>query len=221
MIDMVIEYFSGTLGKVELAGTVFSLICVYLAVKHNMLTWFFGILGVLCFGYLFYEYKLYSDAGLQILFFLPMQFLGYYWWKKAANENDDDEVVLSLTYGIFALVLVGIGAASLFNGYFMSNYTDASFPYADALTTWMSIAAQILMIMKFRESWVLWVSMDVIAIKIYYEKELYVTSGLYVIFLAMASYGLYKWYKGYAEQKKSKEEIRMYDIRNQTLDIGQ
>jgi nicotinamide mononucleotide transporter len=70
----------------------------------------------------------------------------------------------------------------------------------DALTTWMSIVAQILMIMKFRESWALWTAMDIIAIGIYFAKGLMVTSGLYVIFLVIAAVTTYLWYRDYAKQ---------------------
>ena len=90
MIEVVITYFSGTLGLVELAGTVASAICVYLAIKQNIWTWFWGAIGVLFFGYLFFQFNLYSDAGLQILFFLPCQAFGWYWWMKCGPKANDD-----------------------------------------------------------------------------------------------------------------------------------
>ena len=54
---------------------------------------------------------------------------------------------------------------------------------------------------KYLENWVWWITMDVIAINIYYAKELYVTSGLYVIFLGLATYGLWTWYKSMRTKK--------------------
>jgi len=202
MLEAIITYFSGTLGLVELAGTVASAICVYLAVKQNIWTWFWGAIGVILFGYLFFQFQLYSDAGLQILFFLPCQALGYYWWMKRGPNANDDLPVTTVSTNIRLLILIGIVIASGINGYFMANYTDASFPYVDALTTWMSIAAQILMIKKIWESWILWVSMDVIAIFVYAAKGLAVTSGLYVVFLILATMGGIAWYKSLKEQKE-------------------
>ena len=195
MVEAVITYFSGTLGLVELAGTVASAICVYLAVKQNIWTWFWGAIGVLFFGYLFYEYQLYSDAGLQILFFLPCQAMGYYWWMKRGPKANDDLPVTTIMTETRWMIIGGIILASAINGYLMATYTDASFPYVDALTTWMSIAAQILMIKKIWESWVLWVSMDIIAIGVYAAKGLVVTSGLYGVFLVLATMGGIAWYK--------------------------
>lgn len=197
IIEAVTTYFSGFWGQVELAGTAFSLLCVYLATKHNQWTWFFGILGVLCFGALFYEYHLYSDAGLQLLFFLPVQLWGFIAWRKMAVEASNKLVTTSLSlYGWFTSIGVVV-LFTLLNGGLMAKFTDASFPYIDAWTTWMSIVAQILMIRKFWESWVFWVVMDVVAIGVYYAKELYVTSGLYVLFLGLAISGGIKWYRNY------------------------
>jgi len=198
--EMIINYFSGFWGKVELFGTIFSVICVYLAAKHNQLTWIFGAAGVILFGALFYEFKLYSDAGLQV-FFLVMQVYGFMTWKRMAEESENESITLGLSVPAIALIVGSIGTLTGINGYFMSTYTDASFPYADALTTWMSIFAQILMIKKFWESWVIWVAMDAIAIFIYAAKGLYVVSGLYAVFLVMAAYGLVKWRKDFKEQE--------------------
>lgn len=201
IIMAVATYFSGTWGLVELAGTVFSLICVYLATKHNQWTWFFGALGVILFGLLFFEFKLYSDAALQILFFLPMQIWGFMKWRELSEKSANSSVTLSLKDKTWWGVVGSIVVLTVINGFGMATYTDASFPYADAWTTWMSVFAQILMIRKYWESWVLWVVMDIGAIYIYFAKGLFVVSGLYVVFLILATIGLIKWYQDWKSQK--------------------
>ncbi len=194
-VAAVVTYFSGTWGLIELAGTVASAICVWLAVKQNIWTWFWGAIGVCLFGPLFFHYALYSDAALQILFFLPMQALGWYWWKKKGPTHNDDLPVREMEGTSFAYILWAIMILAGINGYYMNDFTDAAFPYTDALTTWMSVAAQILMIKKFVESWVLWVAMDAIAIYVYAAKGLFVVSGLYGLFFVLATMGGIAWYK--------------------------
>jgi len=189
----VYNYFNHTWGYVELAGTIASLICVYLATKQNIWTWFWGALGVALFGPLFYHYNLYSDAGLQILFFLPLQYIGYRYWKS--NGPTDNKPVNIMSVSSFAWIAYFILILAYWNGLYMELNTDASYPYWDALTTWISIFASVLMLKKYLESWTLWITMDIIAIPIYYSKELYVVSGLYTIFLGLAIYGYYSWHK--------------------------
>jgi len=200
VIGVVLSYYSGVWGLVELAGTAFSLICVYLAIKHNQWTWFFGALGVLLFGVLFFEFKLYSDAALQILFFLPVQLWGFLKWREIAEQTDTNQTVLSLSQPSTLAIVFFIGMLTVINGYGMASFTDASFPYADAWTTWMSVFAQILMIKKYWQAWVLWIVMDVGAVYIYFAKGLFVVSGLYGVFLVLATMGLIKWYKDWKVQ---------------------
>lgn len=201
-----ITHFSGFWGQVELAGTVFSLLCVYLATKHNQWTWFFGALGVICFGALFYEYKLYSDAGLQILFFLPMQIWGFLYWRQIAAQTAMPTVTKSLELKSIVTITLAIAILTAVNGWLMFTYTDASFPFADAWTTWMSVFAQILMIRKYWQSWVLWFVMDIGAIYIYFVKGLFVTSGLYVVFLMIAFAGMVVWYHDWKRTQENMKE---------------
>jgi len=199
VVMAIVAYFSRTWGLVELVGTVFSLICVYLATKHNQWTWFFGVLGILCFGPLFYHSLLYSDAMLQILFFLPMQVWGYMKWQELSQQSNNQSITVSLRNDTVIYIVLAIAGLTLINGYLMSTYTIASFAYADAWTTWMSVFAQVLMIRKYWQAWLLWVIVDIGAIYIYFAKGMFMTSGLYAVFLVLASVGLYRWYRNYKQ----------------------
>lgn len=194
MWNLVLEYFSGFLGKLELAATILLIINVYLIAKQKLVNYFFGFFGVLIYGYIFLEYKLYSDIGLQWLFYAPLQIYGYYVWKYKGTKGLDSLVPTWLTSKQSIFTVATMSVMTLITGYFMSS-TDASFPYTDAFTTWMSVVASILLLWKKIENWIYWIIMDVVAVYVYYAKELYVTSGLYVIFLGLATYGLVTWLK--------------------------
>lgn len=201
MFDMIIQYFSGTLGMLELLATVLLIANVYLLAKQKLINYWFGLGGVLIFGYIFMEYQLYSDMLLQWVFYAPLQIVGFYVWKygKTLGEDksfgNDSMKVVTLDWKSRVGWVCLIVLVSLTLGSFMAMNTDASFPYADALTTVMSVVASLLMLKKILENWVIWIAMDLIAIPIYYQKELYITSGLYIIFLCLASYGLFSWIK--------------------------
>ena len=57
----------------------------------------------------------------------------------------------------------------------------------------MSLAATWLMAKKKLDSWYFWISVDVVAIGVYYYKELYMTCGLYAVFLVLATIGYFTW----------------------------
>lgn len=56
------------------------------------------------------------------------------------------------------------------------------------------------MLKKIAESWVLWVAVDVISMPIYYLKGMMVWSGLYGLFIVLATMGGIAWYRAYREQ---------------------
>lgn len=85
----------------------------------------------------------------------------------------------------------------------MATYTDASVPYWDALTTVASLIAQWLMIKKKVESWYFWIVVDIVAIGVCAYKSLLLTSGLYMVFLVMATAGLVTWHNDFAAQSES------------------
>lgn len=204
MINAIAEYFGGPLGRLELAATVVLIINVYLLGRQRLSNFLFGFAGVVMFGFLFRAYQLYSDMLLQWLFYAPLQIVGFVLWKYGRtlgsdappDGTDNMQVVwLRRRYWPLILVLVAVMTGALGTG--MATRTDASFPYADALTTSLSIVASILMLKKIIENWVLWIVMDLIAIPIYWLKELYVTAGLYGVFLVLATMGLIEWKRAF------------------------
>ena len=88
-------------------------------------------------------------------------------------------------------MLGAAGTAAL--GGAMARYTDAALPYWDAATTVLSLVAQYLLARKVLENWEFWIVVDVIAVGVYLTKELYLTSGLYAVFLILAVIGLITW----------------------------
>jgi nicotinamide mononucleotide transporter len=207
IINYFINYFSGMLGTLELVGSVLLIINVTLLAQQKLINYWFGLAGVLIFGLFFKEINLYSDMLLQWAFYAPLQIVGWYMWKYgktlgdvAADGLDSMKIVTIGWQPRFIVVALIVGSA-LILGFAMANYTDADFPYLDALTTTMSIGASILLLKKIWENWLIWIAMDLIAIPLYYAKEAYVTSGLYVIFLGLATYGLVKWSRNMKTQK--------------------
>lgn len=86
-------------------------------------------------------------------------------------------------------------AGTLLWGFVMKTLTDASVPYPDAFTTVASLIAQWLMARKRLESWCFWIAVDVVAIGVYFYKQLFFTTGLYAVFLILAIMGFLEWRK--------------------------
>ena len=82
---------------IESIAAIFSLWCVYLAGNNRILNWPISMIAsVLYFG-VFYENRFYSDAYLQVIFFI-FQCYGWYSWiqqsklKNHSNSNNHPSI---------------------------------------------------------------------------------------------------------------------------------
>ena len=184
----------------EIIGVIFGAWCVYLAAKEKILNWPIGIISVIALGVMFFQVKLYADMGEQV-FYIVTGFYGWYLWKHGGDKKTELKVrVLNNTERLQSFLFLIFG--SLLMGFSLKNFTDASIPYLDSFTTVMSLIAQVLLMAKIFENWVLWILVDVLAIGIYFYKGVYLTTGLYVIYLILASTGFYNWYKSWKKNPR-------------------
>ncbi|MEM7368369.1 MAG: nicotinamide riboside transporter PnuC [Bacteroidota bacterium] len=194
----------------EWIAVVAGFACVLFAALEKIWTWPLGIISVGIFLVIFFHARLYADMTLQV-FFLVSGFYGWYNWKYGGKAKDDlpitdsslQEWVLYLAIGF--LSLLGIG-------YFFDTYTDADLAYWDAYTTAFSLVAQILMAQKKLVNWLLWIAVDLVAIGIYFYKELYPTTILYVGYLILAISGYLVWRKLYREQMSATQQPDLQEM---------
>jgi len=179
---------------IEITAAAFGAACVWLTVRQNIWCWPTGLVMVALYILIFYEAKLYSDMGLQVIY-VVLQIYGWRHWLRGGPRHEDDLPVTGLSGpGRAAWAATALaGTAAL--GYATANWTDAALPYPDAFITALSLVAQWLMARKVWESWLGWITVDLVAIPVYASKSLYLTAGLYTLFLALATAGLLAWRK--------------------------
>ena len=179
------------MSDVEWLAAGLGVINVFLVVRRSVWNYPFGLLMVALYFFVFFEARLYSDALLQIFFFV-VQLYGWVNWVRARNAAGEVPVGwLSGRERIFWAL--GTALASLAWGLGMARWTDAAAPIVDAFVAGTSISAQILMARRRIENWVLWILVDAVAIALYASRALYPTSALYLLFLLLSIAGLVGW----------------------------
>ena len=166
-----------------------------LAIRENILCWFFAAVSTLIYVWLFVEAKLYMESVLNA-FYLIMAMYGWRVWRQGGHEGDHEghkKPVVVWPWRLHAAAIVVIAALSAINGYALSTYSDAAFPYVDSLTTWFAIWATFLVARKVLENWWYWLLIDSASVFIYWSRDLQLTSILFVIYVAMIPIGLISW----------------------------
>ena len=181
------------MSTIELIAVMLGVANILLVARRSIWNFPVALVMVALYARIFWEAKLYSDAGLQGFFFAVNL---YGWWSWRANKADAGEVVVE------TLPAIGRGlwiAASLVAvagwGAMMARLTDASYPYWDASVAMLSVVAQLLMTWRKIENWYWWIVVNILSIGLYAVKGLYLTTGLYIVFLVLAVWGLINWRK--------------------------
>ena len=187
------------MSPLEICAVIISIIGVSLTTLRNMWCWFFNFFAYLLYAYLFYEYQLFGEVALQVIFLFMNQYGFYYWLKTKKIEHDIKIVPLAKQTAIKQLGLA-FGLGVLF-GLILKYLTPASVPLLDAQLAAFSLLATYWTAQKHIATWMLWIVIDIVYVGMFSYKTLYLTAGLYAAFVLLACYGWWCWYC--VQQKQS------------------
>ena len=173
----------------ESIAVLFSILYVILAAKENIWCWTAAIISVSLYIYICFNAQLFAETGLQIFYFI-MAIVGYYMWNK------DDKERIKEWGEIKHLIIILIGAIlTFFIGFYFSEYTSAKNPIIDSFTTVFSIIATYMVIKKVLGNWLYWIVIDTVSVYLYFNRDLHLTSLLFVIYTIIAIFGYFSWMK--------------------------
>lgn len=179
------------MSAIEIIAIIISIIGVTLTIKRQMWCWFFNFIAFVLYAYIFYEYKLYGETILQFIF-IVMNLYGFYHWRKGKVEEHTIRIEKSNAPTlVMQMVLASI--AGLLFGLGLHYFTDASLPILDAQLAAFSLLATYWTTQKYIATWVLWVIVDIVYVGMFLYKSLYLTAGLYAVFIGLAILGWKQW----------------------------
>ena len=172
---------------IESSAVLMSVLYVFFAAKENIWCWFFGAISAILYTYICFNIKLYAETFLQ-LFYLIMAVIGYISWKKTeVSKINQWSVKKHLILILLSIIFVFIV------GFLLSIRTDAKMPLVDTFTTVFSVVATILVIKKVLENWLYWIVIDLVSIFLYFERDLHLSSILFMIYTIIAIKGYFSW----------------------------
>ena len=171
LTNIIYSVLTGTLDVIGSLAGITGVLCVVLVAKGSIWNYAFGLVNVSLYAWISYKAALYGDAGLNALYYLPMQFIGWWQWRKRGAAVSETEAAgegvqvkarrldlkqrTFLALGCFvAVALVGL----------LLKYLGDPQPFKDSATTILSIVAQALMALAFMEQWALWIITNVISV---------------------------------------------------------
>jgi nicotinamide mononucleotide transporter len=142
---------------------------------------------------------------IEQVYYFVISIIGWAVWHKKKEEQSEKTIKTSWSSakGIilaFIITVFSTGVLSFctsnFHKWLPDIFTEeASFPFLDALTTVMSFVAMYLTTIRKNEGWIYWIIVDLIAIWLYWIKDVKFIAIQYIILLGMAVYGFVHWMK--------------------------
>ena len=187
------------MSPLELVAALVGALSVWLSVRQNIWSWPTAIVNVVLYAIVFYEAKLYADMGLQVIYAILSIYGWYEWLYGGAGHTELRVSRTSPRIGVLLALIAAAGSALL--GVFLHHETDAALPFMDSFLSSTSLVAQWMMTKKLLENWLVWIGVDVLYVGMFIFKGLYLTAGLYAVFLALAMKGYIDWRRSIAAQQ--------------------
>jgi nicotinamide mononucleotide transporter len=176
----------------EVAAVVIALAMVGCNIREIHWGWPLAIVSSLMYFALFWRSKLYGDASLQI-FFVIVAFWGWYQWLRGHRADGSSLHVARLSRRGLALAVAACALLWPATGLFLKTFTDTDVPWWDAFPTAVSLVGQFLLGRKFIENWAVWIAVNVVSVGLFAYKALWLTVGLYGVFIALSVIGWRAW----------------------------
>lgn len=176
---------------ISLVSGIAGVISVVLCSQRKLSFYFWGFLQIGTFMAICINEHLYGKL-FENGFYLITMIGGLLMWKR--NEQHHTVETRSLN----KLTLLFVVIQSLFAVLVVETVLTAiggEQPFMDSFTTIFAIVAQLLMIYRYRESWLFWLVVDIACIIMWYNEENWCMTVQYIFWIMNCIYGLIKWNK--------------------------
>lgn len=165
-------------------------ISVVLCSQKKYAFYFWGILQLITIMIISYQTGLHGKL-IENAFYLITMFVGMMHWKENGDGNETRvrkmDIIDYIIFGCLFLPLsVGLSYMTVY-GYNTNQFA------LDTITTTIGMLAQIMLILRFREQWILWFILDVLCIVLWAIDGNWCLSMQYVFWTINCIYGFICW----------------------------
>ena len=179
--DTVLALISGIAGVIS----------VVLCSQKKLSFYFWGILQLVTILIISYQTGL-PGKVLENGFYLLTMLVGLLVWNK--HQEDNNTRTESMAFADYAILAIFIPLL-IYGVSMLVSFFGSEQPILDALTTVIGIVAQIMLIFRIKEQWILWFALDIIQTILYFAIGQPIMAVMYIAWTVNCVYGWYNWNK--------------------------
>lgn len=149
-------------------GSIMGVLSTVSAANGRLATFIFGLIDVTLYGVMCWFGENYGNAALHLLYFVPMQVVGFVQWKKRGASSSSELRARRLSSGR-RLLAAGVLVAGTAVAYMVLDHLSDSpavnvikwAVMADAAAVLCNIIGQFLMSTAYAEQWFFWIGVNI------------------------------------------------------------
>ncbi len=210
IVSAIISIIIGIISKDAIIGSLIlftSIMNSYLASICKKESYITGLISSILTSYVSLKNNLYGLFFFYLVIFAPMQVYGYINWKN--NEDDSKNVkIRAFTLKNSLIIIFACIIGSFLLGYLLTLIPNQKLAFLDASSNIINLCAVILMILRFNESWWIWLFNNIIDLIIWsvtFKNNGMAAFSMFtssLIYLIINVYGIIKWNKKLKDDKK-------------------
>ena len=190
---------------INFISAVCGVICIFFTAKANISNFAFASVNTIVYAVYLVYWHIWGTAALEILFYIPMNFISWYFWAKHRDREITQKTKtkkLTLWQNLLCAGII-VGSACVYHAILVK--IGGAVAWFDAFTLSIGIVATVLELFRYREQYIWWIITDIVTVGMYivHFDAVYLTKRS--IYLIMAVIGLVNWAKLHRERNSENE----------------
>jgi nicotinamide mononucleotide transporter len=179
---------------VDSLASICGIFCVVLCATGKKSQYYWGFVNIVAYIVIAMSSKYYGQVMLNALYYLPTQFIGLYVWKRHMNNEKNEVKSKRMSIKQIVIFLLGIIICTVLYNLLLERLGGRE-TWLDSTTFMISLLANALMVLRYKEQWALWIIVDVITVTMWVIAGDLIMITLWSVYLINAVYGYYMWSK--------------------------
>ena len=178
---------------VNFISAICGVLRIFFTAKANISNFVFATVNTVVYAISLLYWHIWGTAALEILFYIPMNFVSWYFWAKHRDQEITQKTKtkkLTIPQNLICAVII-VAAAVIYHAVLVR--FGGEVVWFDSFTLSIGIVATILELLRYREQYVWWIITDIVSVGMYiaHFDPVYLTKRS--IYLIMAIIGLINW----------------------------
>ena len=184
-------------------AAVISAVCgityTVLAGKGVPVCYLIGVTGSGFYGLLSFQNALWGNLLLYVLYYIPMQILGFFKWNKHLKKSEPVIIKESLALKEWMLIILSVTILSCIAVWVLNVFSDKH-PVLDGITTVVSICGMYLTVRRVIEQWIAWFIVNALSFMMWLKialsgERVIPTVIMWAVYMVLAVYFYLEWKK--------------------------